>query len=119
MSGVTLSNAKKVIPLSLTTFESNALTVPLAKLRGLAYLLSGGKVALTLSKSANVIKASPLTVNSLVIGITFGKPFINGALCVMSSPTSPLPLVTADTKVPLLYVATIVKPSSFQDIQPS
>ena len=37
------------------------------------------------------------------------------ALLVTTSPTSPLPLVTALERVPFSYVSTIVSPSSFHE----
>ena len=41
------------------------------------------------------------------------------ALPVTTSPTSPLPLVTAFCKVPSLYVSTMVSPSNFHERSPS
>ena len=66
-------------------------------------------------KSEYLITASPLSTSCPLYEILIGI-FLNVlALFVITSPTIPFPLVTAFSRVPLLYVKTTVSPSSFHD----
>ena len=97
----------------------SCLTVPLQRFLGFLYTSSSSSSEFILSNSVKVIIPSPLRFSSPLKFILPGRFLKYLALCVISSPTSPFPLVTALSRTPLLYVKTIVSPSSFQLIIPS
>ena len=97
----------------------SCLTDPLQRLRGFLYLApSSGISSLIFSKSEYLITASPRSISSPLYGIVTGTLANILALPVITSPTSPFPLVTALVISPLLYVRTIVNPSIFHDSRP-
>ena len=99
---------------------SSWLTEPLHRFLGFLYFWSGSSiVSLIFSKSSYLIIASPLNTNLSLKGTVRGKLINVLAFCVITSPVSPFPLVTAFSRTPLLYVTTTVSPSSFHERIPS
>ena len=95
---------------------SNCLTDPAAKFLGFLYFCSSPSLALISSKSLYVIIASPSTSKCPAQSICKGILSNTFALCVISSPNSPLPLVSAWTNSPSSYVSNTVRPSNLQDM---
>ena len=92
-------------------------TEPLHRFLGFLYLASTSSIcSLIRSKSLYPITASPRRISSPWYGIWRGRLRNTFALLVMTSPTSPFPLVTAFWSRPFWYVRTIVSPSIFQEI---
>ena len=93
--------------------ESNCLKVPAAKFLGLANNWSpcSSCNSFIFSKFSLDIYTSPLTTTSSVSLIFKGIVFTVLKFSVISSPTTPLPLVAPFSKTPFLYVNPTDNPS--------
>ena len=94
-------NAKKLTFLLAVISLFSCLTEPLQRFLGFLYFASAsGMDALILSNWLYVMTASPRRTSRPSKGISTGTLAKTLALLVMTSPTSPLPLVNALTRVP-------------------